>query len=106
MNLQTPRVYIAGPISGRDWKKTKTRFKDAQRRLEEAGYEVSNPCDHQIESGTWGDYMRQGIKAMMDCDAIFVFDDWSESKGACIEYNLARQLGMGVLYESALKKHQ
>jgi len=98
-----PKVYLAGPITGKDWQKTKKRFKDVEKILEEAGYDVSNPCDHQIKGGTWGEYMRKGLKAMLDCDAVFMFRDWPDSKGASIEYNLARKLSMGVIYEDELK---
>ena len=102
--MTRPKVYLAGPITGRDWKKTKERFKRVEELLEAAGYDVSNPCEHQIENGTWGQYMRQGLKALLECDAIFVFEDWSESKGACIEYNLARSLSMGVIYQTDLTR--
>jgi len=98
-----PKVYLAGPITGTDWEKTQQRFKKVEDLLEEAGYDVINPCHHQIKNGTWGEYMKKGLKAMLDCDVIFVFADWPDSKGASIEYGLARQLSMGIIYEQELQ---
>ena len=92
-------IYIAGKITGEDWKKTKAKFSYVQRILEEYGYNVENPCDHQIENGTWEGYMKQGLHAMLDCQGVFALDNWKQSRGARIEVQLALDLGMFVLYE-------
>lgn len=93
------KIYIAGKITGEDWKEAKAKFSNVQRILEEYGYDVENPCDHQIENGTWEMYMRQGLKAMLECGGVFALDNWKESRGASIEVQLALDLGMFVFYE-------
>lgn len=94
-----PKVYIAGKITGMDWKEAKEKFRRVQIILEECGYEVENPCDHQIENGTWEAYMKQGLHAMLDCGGVLALDNWKESRGARIEVKLALDLGLFVLYE-------
>lgn len=41
--------------------------------------------------------MRADIKMLMECDAVYVVNDISNSKGAKIELNLARALGIKVM---------
>jgi hypothetical protein len=94
------KIYIAGAISGEDWEQAKSKFKRAQRILEEFGdYDVVNPCDHEIENGTWEGYMKQGIRELIECDGLLALDSWSYSRGAQIEVRLAKDLGLFIMYE-------
>ncbi len=34
---------------------------------------------------------------MLDCDALYMLDGWENSKGAIIEFELAKSLGIGIL---------
>lgn len=78
-------------------------FNDMAKTLSESGYEVVNPVevckDLPREGILWIDYMRPNIKALVDCDAIFMLIGWGNSKGAQIERRLAEDLGMSVMYE-------
>jgi phosphoglycerate kinase len=62
------------------------------------GYEVVNPMtiNHDHDK-SWLNYMKTDIIALMECDGIFMLDNWEESKGACIEYYLAIKLGYEVI---------
>ena len=44
--------------------------------------------------------MRHALKSILDCDAIFMLVGWSSSRGANIELDLAKKLGMGVMFET------
>jgi len=41
--------------------------------------------------------MKTDIIAIMECDAIFMLENWEESKEACIEHSLAIKLGYEVI---------
>ena len=43
--------------------------------------------------------MRQDLKAMLDCDGIYMLDNWKDSKGAKIEHDLCVYLGITVMFE-------
>jgi len=43
--------------------------------------------------------MRVDIKALVSCDSIFMLDNWLDSKGAIIEYKIAKMLGLEIQYE-------
>mgnify|MGYP003555439623 CR=1 FL=1 len=47
---------------------------------------------------TWASYMREDLKAMLECDSIFMLPGWENSQGAKIEHRLATQLCFIVIY--------
>jgi hypothetical protein len=101
------RVYIAGPITG-DLLGNLPRFFEAEDVLRAAGHTTFNPA--RLDGGrtprecieialercgrkTWTEYMQQGIRGLMRCNAIATLPEWWTSKGANIEQTLAAQLG-------------
>lgn len=102
MAKATTRVYISGPMTGYE-ELNFPAFNAAARTLRLIGYEVTNPAEFQTDStgmeadAAWCMYMRQDIKALMDCDAIVMLPEWPDSRGAVIERDLAMKLSMPVL---------
>lgn len=92
------KVYISGPITGvPDYKE---KFEEAKRKLIAEGHAVFNPAEVCLgENATWEDYMRVDVKALCDCDAIFMMNGWQLSKGARVENYLAIKLGLLVMNE-------
>lgn len=85
------RVYISGPITGvKNYEKAFQRVED---KLAAMGHAVVNPCklSHEHDK-SWGAFMREDIKALMDCDAIALLPGWEDSTGARIEESIARAL--------------
>ena len=93
------KVYISGAISGLPIEDVKKSFNRAEKTLEESGFIPVNPIKVQpfVKDFTWLDYMKAGIKALVDCDAIYLLDNWESSKGAKIEVDLALSLGIYVI---------
>lgn len=100
-------IYLSGPISGRENRNLKTFLIEAQR-LKMLGFNVRIP--HLIFQGrntgayTWEQYMKECIPAMLKCDMVATLPDWHESKGACIEVDLARKLNIPVKLCSIINK--
>jgi hypothetical protein len=97
------KIYLSGPITGMP-DGNRLEFALAERTLRSLGHEVINP--HRIANdGTWSHAMRQDIKALMDCDAIYLLKGWSSSRGACIEFHLATKLGLKtIVYGKKIKE--
>lgn len=96
------KVYISGAISGWNPETVAKKFLDAENELKEKGYEPVNPLNNGLDNtASWLDHMRVDIKMLMDCDAIYMLKCCYESKGAIIEQDLARKLGLKVF----LQKH-
>lgn len=90
------RIYISGPISHMP-KKNRPAFDRAAAELRAAGYEPVSPFDNGVDpDAEWGVHMRADIKMMVDCDGVAVLKGWTCSRGANVEVDLARALGMPV----------
>jgi hypothetical protein len=93
-----PKVYLSGPITGRDEKKYMNDFNSAELWLTGLGYDVVNPVSYTSDPNwSWEDYMRRDIKLLLDCDYIYLLDNWEYSKGARVEYNIACDVGITPL---------
>jgi hypothetical protein len=74
-------------------------FHAAAHRIHEAGLEPVNPA---TSFGGRTDlprevYIRADVKALAECDAVAMLSGWQESRGARLEYLLARELSMPVM---------
>ena len=88
------RIYVAGPMSGLP-EYNYPAFHEAAARLRAAGYHVENPADNPPPPcGTWEGWLRLAIAQVVTCDEIALLPGWEQSKGAVLEFTLARQLSM------------
>ena len=93
------RIYISGKITGTN--DFDYRFSAAERELKKRGYEVVNPVtlvhDHDK---TWESYMKECLRALIDCDAIYMLSGWMQSDGAFVERAVAVTLKLKIIYQS------
>lgn len=99
-------VYISGPITGKP-DLNKNAFHVAQIELEGKGFQVFNP--HSVPApehpegltpkALWQYYMKHCIRAMMECDELYMLADWQNSSGAVWEHRIAEMLGMPIVYQ-------
>lgn len=95
------KIYISGKISGIE-SDAPVLFEQAEQILKTHGHSFVNPLklNHQHDK-SWHSYMREDIKALCDCDGIYMLKNWTDSKGAIIEHTIAAHLGLEVFYETA-----
>ena len=101
------RTYISGPISGRP-NGNQEAFSRAAEHLIISKRIPVNPhdvCAHLPASSPWRDYMRECIIALCRCQEIYMLRGWLRSRGARVEWLLAKVLGMKVFYEKPLVKN-
>ena len=92
------RVYISGPITGLPYEEVEKAFNEAEIRLKEQGYEVVNPLNNGLpRESTWNEHMRADLKLLLGCDVIYLLKGYQDSKGAMIEYDLARILHFDII---------
>lgn len=101
------KVYISGRITGLDYNAVKRRFQLAEEFLTSLSLEPINPLKNGLSSSdAWIDHICRDIKMLHGCRAIYMLDDWMDSKGATIEYDFAIRTGKIVLFESNIKSRQ
>lgn len=96
------KVYISGKITGTDMDMTRRRFYDAESLIDSiGGLDAVNPMAETFpDSMTWQDIMLVDIRKLFNCDAIYMMNGWQDSTGAKIEYGIALQMHMTILFES------
>lgn len=94
------KCYIAGKISDLPLREYIHNFTEAKKEVEDLGFIPISPTDlpHSHDK-TWLSYMREDLKALLSCDAIYMLSNWESSTGAKIEFNLAYELGIKVIYQ-------
>ena len=89
-----PKVYLSGPMSGLP-KYNYTAFYEAAMKLRLKGVEVVSPAEGTVTNDKmWSDYMRRAIKMLCDCDFNVPLPGWQQSKGAQLEAQIAKALGI------------
>ncbi|UVK62591.1 deoxycytidylate deaminase [Arthrobacter phage TaylorSipht] len=91
-------LYVAGPMTGLPDFNRKA-FHAAARRLRAVGFEVLNPAENEppVPDPEWVDWMRVGLAQVLRADGLALLPGWWDSKGAKIERQLARDLGIPAL---------
>lgn len=89
-------IYVAGPMTGLPGYNL-AAFDEAATDLAQAGFDARNPGHRGVVDGhTWQDYMRDGLRMLLGCDAVAVLPGWEDSRGATLEVSVARALDMPV----------
>lgn len=91
-------IYISGPITGHK-DNNEPAFRSAERHLKFLKYDTIVPLDVSSISDTWLSHMKADIKAMMDCEGIYMLRGWHRSRGARIEIVMAWLLKYKIMFE-------
>lgn len=90
------RVYISGPISGKDMEEVKKKFEEAARVITGLGYEAMSPLEVCGKERDWHRCMVNCVEALRECDAVYFLEDpcLTDSYGVMIEGLWAERLGL------------
>ena len=117
----TLKFYVAGPIHGQP-ERNKPAFDTAKSLLRSLHHEVvipheippaeheGLPCpdtyrgeDYEHDSAC---YLKTDLIVMLqDCDGIFLLKGWEVSRGARLEYQIARMTGMKLAFEEGALRY-
>lgn len=97
------KIYLSGKITGIE-SEAPALFEAVEKMLISHGHEVVNPItlahDHDK---SYAAYMKADIRAMCDCDTIFMLANYNDSPGAWKELEIAKTIGLSVLYQKTYK---
>lgn len=95
------KIYISGPITGKQRKKTTEKYRAVERMLRELGNEPVSPLDNGLpRSAPWAEHMARDIELLLGCSTIYMLEGWQGSKGARIELAVAVEHGINVHFQS------
>lgn len=94
------KIYICGKITDMVWGTARAKFKQVEEMLKDRGYAVVNPIELCSPETDWQRCMRKDIRELVTCDAIYVMDNWQDSKGARIEVAVAKELNLEFIFEN------
>lgn len=94
--MSKTKIYIAGKITGME-EEAFQLFQKAEDQLSGWHFEVVNPMKlpHKHDK-TWQSYMDECIPALLECEQIYLLDNWHKSKGAKMELKEALRNGLKV----------
>ena len=103
-NKKKERVYICGPISGRDIEERRRAFGEVKKLLEVMGFEAVNPLENGLPwDAPHEAHMKADFRLLIECDYIYLMNGWSESHGCAAEVFLANPTGIQVLHNEELQ---
>ncbi len=98
------RIYISGAITGLDLQAAKNNFEAMEITLRNAGHEPINPMKVGLPEGenhTWAEYRLADLPFVFECDAIYMLNNWQQSKGARIEKSIFEIMEKPVYYQAS-----
>ena len=98
--MKNKRIYISGKMSGMAKEDYKKKFSNAEEYLEKLGFDVVNPSTVDSDIIPYNDLLWADLRILMSCDAIYMLDNWKNSKGAKAEYYFADAIGLEILFEN------
>lgn len=92
------RVYLAGKVTGLNRIHCSQKFGMEEVKLLRKGLEVINPLNLVPSRTTWEDAMYTCVQNLMKCSTAYFLPCWKDSKGATLEHELAKQIGINIVY--------
>jgi len=99
------KIYLAGPMSGIvGWNAPTFNAYAAFLRTRYPEAVIHNPADliPELEKESHATAMRVALEALLEQDAIALLPGWEDSRGAQLEYAVARALGLPIIYAEPL----
>lgn len=95
------KVMISQPMRGKTSEQIKEERNFLIKKFNDMHIEVIDTIFTEDPPEDWNAavyYLGKSISAMKDVDAIYMDDGWREARGCRIEYQVAREYGIKILY--------
>lgn len=94
------RCYNAGKITGLSYLGALAKFRKFDELIMlKTGMNPVNPMIHGLKPKyPWLVHMVYDLHLMLRCDAVFFQPDWIESRGAKIEFQVAKLIGKDIYF--------
>lgn len=94
------KVYLSIPISGCE-AQAREKADKIKMALSKRGFEVVNPFEiYAGDNPKYIDHLLADLRALNDCDAIYLCKGWQNSKGCQLEREFAELYRKRLMFES------
>ena len=92
-------IYISLPITGQE-QEAREKADLTKAMLRRAGHKVITPFEvYAGKNPVYKDHIAFDIRALLDCDAIYLCDGWQFSQGCQLEAEAARIYKLQIMHE-------
>nr|WP_321409294.1 DUF4406 domain-containing protein [uncultured Carboxylicivirga sp.] len=106
------RVYIIGRVGNGSvnltdevYKSAFDKFQRIERKLLNAGFEVRNPMKYVPRNiPSWHAAMDICLPILCQCNAVYLIEDFKNSKGGRLEYYLANELNKRLITDEVVEE--
>jgi len=104
------KMYLAGKISGEDYKNVKSKFNyymglyNNMVDYNKNKVELINPLEHINQNTEWTEAIKKCIEIIKDCDSILFIPDFVNSNGCKIEHYYSTMQNKKIYYTKAYKR--
>jgi len=95
-------IYVIGKVSDLPRRHVIRKFERTAAQIRSYGYNATTPIDIIPEEAEWDEAMKISIRRMLLADFVVAQEDWTQSRGATIEFMVARTLEIPVIEERFL----
>lgn len=93
----SPKIYISGPIT-HTVDGNRLAFENAKKALQLIGFEVINPHENGLPfNATYNQHLVKNMELLLECDAIYLLQGWTDSYGSRVECFMADNRGLQLL---------
>lgn len=93
---QANTCYISGPMTGLP-EFNFPEFNKIAQQWRDKGWNVRNPAEKgEVAGWEWEDYLRYDLIDVAQCDSMAQLKGWSGSRGAKLEFYVAKKLGLTI----------
>lgn len=97
-------IYISLPITGHDEQKQREKADLVKAMLSRTGHKPVSPFDiYTGKNPKYEDYLCCDLRALADCDAIYLCEGWQFSRGCRIEANFAKEFEKQFMFEKQIE---
>ncbi len=91
------KVYLSGPVSGRNPIITERMFTLYEKAVLDMNMQPVNPLKLGCKNKSWSEDMKLCLRALIECNLIIMLPDWQNSEGARLEQLVAKSLKINEL---------
>lgn len=94
------KCYNSGKIGGLSLPVAAKKFEQADKEIRAIGCDPVNPLNNGLQfSDPWIMHMVLDVYNMLLCPVVYFQRDWRESRGARIEYKIAKFFGKEMIFQ-------